>query len=556
MTTNDRVLLIRGEQKSPSSHPNEEDRRRRKKIPATSKIRGVLFVAFLIVLSRQLWAAIHYQFASTDFDLAWDAVRHTPASTSFEAANSTQVFSDYTVGNATQLESRSNVLLRRGEIKRPHDKESFNNQEIETDDPGFTDRLQIKLSSVNQPDTHRNVPSPYQNRSGHDDGARMSTLIKSITNAKQEQAVLFDGGVVTNNSLSLSSSGGNKTMIDNYRFDKALERTTRILYQEGDLSERDYWLGQPAPRVFIYDTLPEEWSSVSNVSACVDQTFGITRLDHSVGTRTTVSSDWKNCQWLPGVCTDIHPGQTEKRQGFLSYRYNYNSDVAYLKRFYDYPYRTDNPDQADLFLVPYPHKSHCVCHKDFSSFSARCDLTPVQIQDNVLNRLSYYRRNDNEAGSLARNDTRTARHVFLFGADWTHQHSAMTKAVTNSNSMTLSLGPSPSIGQHWTVPYVSTGPDLQPKVVLMDRPEEFWTTRERPYMVGAAFGMGKRLKERHDFVQHWKEYLGGTHMGGKKHLIVGMTSTRVIKKRLGDDIMEIYRNSTFCLIVSTVAQLE
>ena len=63
--------------------------------------------------------------------------------------------------------------------------------------------------------------------------------------------------------------------------------------------------------------------------------------------------------------------------------------------------RTYNPDEADIYVVPYPHIGHCMktpgytlhC-KQLDSYNARNDIN-YNITKNVFDNLKYYENNSN-----------------------------------------------------------------------------------------------------------------------------------------------------------------
>lgn len=327
-------------------------------------------------------------------------------------------------------------------------------------------------------------------------------------------------------------------------WDHAILETTKLLYRNSPPDVLQFWLSQPPPKVYIYNTVPANFSDVGVISRCVDHVF----LGHNV-TGTWVGTK-KNCRWRPEICDDQTAPAKSKDRKFVSYRYNYNTDVAYLDKFNRYPHRTTDPSDADLFVVPYPHKSHCLCHKDFRQYSARCAVPFSEIESNVLRKLDLL--NDPAKSSIPHS---RERHVFFFGADWSQELAPFRAAAFQS--ITISLGPvlpcdddpNQSCG-HVTVPYLATDPDFQPYRLSEPDLESIWLpTIERPYLVGAALSSPKGLPLRGKFLKGWKRWIDES-IDGKPHQIINMGIRRSGKKPTSRDFMQLYRNSTICLIVS------
>ena len=309
-------------------------------------------------------------------------------------------------------------------------------------------------------------------------------------------------------------------------FDAALSKTTSMLYRHS--AELDYWMAQPAPAVYVYDHISAEYSDVANVSACVDRRHG-TGPDDGKDSRREPFPPWNNCRWQPSICENTHAPRSPKQEEFLSHKNNYNQDVAYLERFENtYPYKTTDPSQADLFLVPFPIKSFCLCRKDFKKHKPRCMADFDQIQRNVMDKLTH-RRNH------------SSKHVFLYGADqWMDKRlDRLTEA-----GLSISLGPVKKSKSGWiAVPYISSSAMVQPRTIY-DRPREWWT-RDRRFALGAAFGTPKKLIDRRKFIQHPEQHVG-ISIAGKNNSIHDLGLGRTAFFNFG----QLYRNSTFCLVLA------
>jgi hypothetical protein len=280
-----------------------------------------------------------------------------------------------------------------------------------------------------------------------------------------EKKMFFSNAANQSFSVNTSTVNSNGTLLHStfkqLLLRRAIAQTTKILYKDASPEELNFWLSQPPPRVYVYDNLSEDWSSPSNVSKCVDEMF--------LGNNT---QEWNqhNCLWELKVCMDKQLSHHSKGKKCMAHRYNYVGDVAFIERFLTYDYRVYDPNQADLFVVPYPHKSHCLCHMDFRIYSSRCSLGFDQIKTHVLDKLTYFNESTDKR----------SRHLFFYGADFKQ---ALTPFHTaTAHSMSFSLGPveecrnASRLCGHYSVPYISTEPDFQPAAVQNYKPDGWWTT--------------------------------------------------------------------------------
>jgi len=338
------------------------------------------------------------------------------------------------------------------------------------------------------------------------------------------------------NTSSLPTSDDDALKLD---WKSSIDKSTDILYRDAPTSVREFWQSQSPPTIYIYDTLPADFSSVDKISTCIDETF----LGQNA-TEVWVESK-RNCRWKPTVCEDFNPPSKPKQQKFFSYRQNYNMDVAYLDKFYRYPFRTKDPSQADVFVVPYPHKSHCLCHQDFRKYSAACVVPFEDIEENVMEKLSLM---SNTSLINAKQ-----RHLFFHGADWLQQNGMFRKA--SSSSISLSLGPVLPCQAEGpcgdvTLPYVSTDLEYQPFLSSTPSEDSLGSSfLNRSYFVGAALGSPRGLQLRSQFLDDWKHWIGDS-IGGKPNHVLNLGAKR--RGEISQTFKELYRNSTICLVVSSM----
>jgi hypothetical protein len=302
-------------------------------------------------------------------------------------------------------------------------------------------------------------------------------------------------------------------------YDQIIQETTQLLYK--DSSKLNYWLTQPPPKVYIYNTLPDDMS-VTSVSKCIDKRF-------SLGA---------TCGWFPKVCNE---NSTSSNPHYNVYRDNFNSDVFLMRRFQTYPHTTTDPSQADFFLVPYPHRSHCYCANDNAQKIYSCSYSFKYIQQHVFNNLSFY------------NATTKDRHLFLLGSDFALSNPPFRREVTFHLSTGPANGCRPNrhnAGKPWTavcgsmtVPYVNTHAEYQPGEI-QQRSRDWWLTRPRKFGLAAFMGTPPQLGVRREFMQRKQDLLGDSIVG----LPVAIIDIGERKRFLTNhgQVLQTYQDSVFC----------
>ena len=310
----------------------------------------------------------------------------------------------------------------------------------------------------------------------------------------------------------------------------AVRETTKILYEKSP--HLNYWLEQPLPKVYVYDTLDDEWSNVTRISACVDYVMlkgNDTYEEHDV------------CRWYPKICSDDE--NTKKRDRgkvYTSWRYNFDADVALVEWFNGYPARTYDPLEADLFVIPFPYISQCFCkrgRKTFWDYGTNCPFGASTIEENVISKLSYY------------NASTAKKHVWILGLDWLLVNGPGLKGILK-RSLSLSLGASEMCHDSSKLclslvhPYLSTKEVYQP-IEVMNR--SFWTNPNVTYAVFGAFGTPRVLPYRRRFYKTDSVLLVSEPIQGLESRLVDLGIGRSVK--LIESMEEAYQKSVFCLIL-------
>lgn len=310
------------------------------------------------------------------------------------------------------------------------------------------------------------------------------------------------------------------TTITTIEAEDVWQQTTRLIYADSPHLHR--WLKEEPLKVYIYQKALDTQFSIQHISQCIDRRFG-------------AGGAPIKCGYYPKVCNDTDGGALGK------FHNNYNSDVVTVKRFLEYPHQTTNPHEADVFFVPYPHKSHCLCHQqDFTR--TRCKFNIQWIRENVLDHLPYFH-----------NATLKPKHLFVLGSDYEQSNPPFRREI----DLDLSLGPAGgcqpnrhSKGKHWTelcgsftMPYVNTMLDAQPRTVAA-LSRDWWVHRPRQYSVAASMGTPAHLTVRTELLQNQKALFHDLVVGGLPVHLHDLGTSRASVHPT-----ELYRQSTFCPIL-------
>lgn len=275
---------------------------------------------------------------------------------------------------------------------------------------------------------------------------------------------------------------------------------------------------------YVYDSLPEDrsWSSLSR---CVERNLNRAgKKGNKYGNQTS------NCDWGSSICSE-----TTRSSGYYSRRrFNRNGDVLLSKLFSEYQgkLRTYDPNEADVFVVPYASTADCACR---NIKHARCfKIKNHMIAEKVLDHLEHL------------TPSTLARHVFFNSAQGDVAQPSMRK-------MPLLVGMEPradmmplgaNSGQI-IMPYVNTNEQYQPDHLLKPDDRILKPSLERRYAV-SAFLFRTSIKSdeqnvRQVFFDAAQEYASQNKtLGGR---LVYVRDTMVDKE---EEIFDVYRDSIFC----------
>lgn len=177
------------------------------------------------------------------------------------------------------------------------------------------------------------------------------------------------------------------------------------------------------------------------------------------------------------VYDNIHPNLTTSVENCLLNTYtnttdhveNFKAELGLIYLFRTYPGRTWNPNDADIFVVPYAAEGHCQCAE---GYTWNCAQVPATDMDLLRNSLIFL------------NETTKKRHLFILAG-------ARAKPFLWSKPFMLTTAPSRKPGQI-VVPNLEDKSPYQPSA-LISRGVEWWTSRPRRYSFCFLYG-GRNLK--------------------------------------------------------------
>jgi hypothetical protein len=220
---------------------------------------------------------------------------------------------------------------------------------------------------------------------------------------------------------------------------------------------------------------------------------------------------------------------------------NYKAELALLQLFRSYPGRTINPNEADIFVVPYLHAGHCLLAHGWNMY---CSHIQRSLVENWIHQnLTFWNMNTRR------------RHLFFNVAGVSH-----TKKVLRRTAF-LALTSGPRIHNsppgHIIIPQFNDHPHFQPSYICMD--DDDWWTRKRRYAFVSFYGEVnpnmKKLSGR-KFRRWFRQDIERYVIAQKNSTFAGLPFVMKHKYEGGDvvveteiDIYQKYAESTFCPIL-------
>jgi len=143
---------------------------------------------------------------------------------------------------------------------------------------------------------------------------------------------------------------------------------------------------------------------------------------------------------------------------------NFKAELGLIYLFRTSPFRTHNPQEAHLFVVPYAAEGHCQCH---SGYTWNCAQVPDDDIQLLLDTLTYF------------NTTTRSRHLFILAG-------AQAKQPLWSMPLRLTTAPAIIPGQI-VIPNLEDKAPFQPSAILA-RGTDWWTSRKRKYSFSFIYG--------------------------------------------------------------------
>ena len=162
---------------------------------------------------------------------------------------------------------------------------------------------------------------------------------------------------------------------------------------------------------------------------------------------------------------------------------NHVTDITLIKLFQTFPGRTHDPNQADIFVVPYPHITHC-----FHTVAYKLNCGNLRMEDttSVFQYLQYY------------NKTTAHKHLMLLADGEYQAHRWLLK-----KPLLTMYGPrwedntyrdrSESPSGHIIIPQFNSRPDFQPSIVLHKLQQQLHQQKPKRYSLSFVAGAVNRI---------------------------------------------------------------
>jgi hypothetical protein len=297
----------------------------------------------------------------------------------------------------------------------------------------------------------------------------------------------------TIDSSDESASGGEKSLLD---------EVVRLLLPREQAEQYIRRFPGKAFTFYVYD-LPSGYD-LEDVNQCLESKY----------------PNASNCDWGSSICIETY----SQRGQYSTLRYNRNADFVISKVLAEYqgPLRTNDPSQAELFVVPYPSAAYCMCH----SKNHRCATwVTVSQLESVFANLTYL----NE-------DTRH-RHLFLDSVDVAHPYFKAKAPLLAS----IGWKTCPTVvgcGQ-LVIPYANTSPQNQPNEI------RHTTFEEKVYALSAFMSpkIDARSDDRLSFFEEYERLPNNQTLAGLPTLVNGLHGRKVNGEA---NTQQAYRDSVFC----------
>jgi hypothetical protein len=209
---------------------------------------------------------------------------------------------------------------------------------------------------------------------------------------------------------------------------------------------------------------------------------------------------------------------------------NFQADLAIIDLFRTFPGRTKNPDEADFFVVPYPHASHCLQLNLMKGWIHECRHISRFTIKKMIGGLRHYKGNER-------------KHIFINSME-------VWQSNPRLRNVPLSLNYGPRLnegGYHIAVPYLSDDPSFQPSA-LTKRGEQWWL-RPRELSLSYFYGLENPKmrtnfrKYRRFFFEEVRANWTSPYLGNNLPYIVESLGSQQLPSSYFNAI---YKHSVFC----------
>lgn len=226
------------------------------------------------------------------------------------------------------------------------------------------------------------------------------------------------------------------------------------------------------------------------------------------------------------------------------------ADIGIIQLFQTYPGRVYDPQEADVFVVPYPHASHCFTDECRAGpYQPNCGGVPQSLIKNLVDDcLTFFQGHDIDrhlfilsTSHMLNRKLQMAALKFVIGGRIYKLDTASQKYLPRMNPRFKS---NPKQLGTFIIPYLNTHPWMQP-TMIRSRPVEWWT-RPRKYSFSFVFGTRNQKATsdpriyRRQFKRHVQHAGNGT-LGGLPYVLVSNPESLT-----PEAMLTLYQESTFC----------
>lgn len=252
-------------------------------------------------------------------------------------------------------------------------------------------------------------------------------------------------------------------------------------------------------------------------------TYSADTIVHHLETYKDIYWQQSNCGWNRHVCKE-----KVWQKEYSTFR-QYGADVTIIEKFKHYENLVNKTDEADIFVVPYPHSSQCRSPPHGENWM-HCGGVSRDYTKKMVKSL------------FAFSPTTKDRHFFLLTGDWSNNHEHL-----EDMPLYATLGGYPNVYHNHLLPkgvnnIVIPPPVLEPEYQPSALAKTNWT-RQRKFSVYMNAGLVSAERREVDAILNSVPSVGGlptiqTHIEGHRNFPLPPSK-----------IWENYRNTVFCPVL-------